>query len=373
MSGRSSGARRLVVEADGGSRGNPGPAGFGALVRDAASGEVLAEAAEAIGTATNNVAEYRGLVAGLRAAAAIDPGADIEVRMDSKLVVEQMSGRWKVKHEDMRRLVEEARTVLPGARVRYTWVPRAQNSAADRLANEAMDAAAKGGVWQRSAATATGTAPAAPPAAPAPGTDPGQPVTLVLVRPGSTALTEQQRLSGRGGDDPELSARGRAEAASAATSWEVSSADVVVASSLRRARETARLLAGARDVEVLTDPAWDAPDLGGWEGLSVPEVTRRWPAEFAAWRTSPQVAPPGGESLDALARRVAGARDALVRRWAGRSVAVVTHLDPVRLLVRAALDSGPAAHRRLRLDPGSRSVLRLWADGGAEVLAVNRA
>ena len=368
MSGPSSGARRLVVEADGGSRGNPGPAGFGALVRDAATGEVLAEAAEAIGTATNNVAEYRGLVAGLRAAAAIDPGADVEVRMDSKLVVEQMSGRWKVKHEDMRRLVEEARAVLPGARVRYTWVPRAQNSAADRLANEAMDAAAKGRVWQRSAA-----ASAAPPAAPPPDADPGQPVTLVLVRPGSTVLTEQQRLCGRGGEDPELSDRGRAEAAAAATSWEASHADVVVASSLRRARETARLLAGARDVEVLTDPAWDAPELGEWEGLTVPEVTRRWPAEFAAWRTSPQVAPPGGESLDALARRVAGAREQLVRRWAGRSVAVVTHLDPVRLLVRAALDSGPAAHRRLRLDPGSRSVLRLWADGGAEVLAVNRA
>ena len=93
--------RRLVVEADGGSRGNPGPAGYGALVRDAGTGKVLAERAESVGRATNNVAEYGGLVAGLQAALDLDPTADVEVRMDSKLVVEQMSGRWKIKHPDM--------------------------------------------------------------------------------------------------------------------------------------------------------------------------------------------------------------------------------------------------------------------------------
>ena len=93
---------RLVVEADGGSRGNPGLAGYGAVVRDARTGEVLAEVSEPIGHATNNVAEYGGLVAGLRAAAKVAPGADAEVRMDSRLVVEQMSGRWKIKHPDLR-------------------------------------------------------------------------------------------------------------------------------------------------------------------------------------------------------------------------------------------------------------------------------
>jgi ribonuclease HI/rhodanese-related sulfurtransferase len=141
-------ARRLIVEADGGSRGNPGPAGYGALVRDAATGEVLFEIGESIGTATNNVAEYRGLIAGLRAAADIDPGASVEVRMDSKLVVEQMTGRWKIKHEDMRRLALEAKKILPPEQVTYTWVPRAKNAEADRLANEAMDAAARGEEWR---------------------------------------------------------------------------------------------------------------------------------------------------------------------------------------------------------------------------------
>jgi len=136
--------RRLVVEADGGSRGNPGPAGYGAVVRDAATGEVLAEVSDSLGRATNNVAEYSGLIAGLKAAARVARGADVEVRMDSKLVVEQMSGRWQVKHPDMRPLAAKAtETARALGRVNYIWVPRSRNAHADRLANEAMDAAAR--------------------------------------------------------------------------------------------------------------------------------------------------------------------------------------------------------------------------------------
>jgi len=134
-------ARRLVIQADGGSRGNPGTAGYGAVVLDAVTGEVLAEVSEAIGRATNNVAEYSGLVAGLRAAGKLAPGAAAEVRMDSKLVVEQMSGRWQIKHPDLRPLAAEARQAARAlGRVTYTWVPRERNTHADRLANEAMDA-----------------------------------------------------------------------------------------------------------------------------------------------------------------------------------------------------------------------------------------
>jgi ribonuclease H / adenosylcobalamin/alpha-ribazole phosphatase len=131
---------RLVVEADGGSRGNPGLAGYGAVVRDARAGKVLAEVSEPIGHATTNVAEYGGLVAGLRAAAKVAPGADTEVRMDSRLVVEQMSGRWKIKHPDLRALAEQATQAARSlGRVTYTWVPRERNTHADRLANQAMD------------------------------------------------------------------------------------------------------------------------------------------------------------------------------------------------------------------------------------------
>ncbi|MFD4700228.1 reverse transcriptase-like protein, partial [Streptomyces niveus] len=145
---------KFVVEADGGSRGNPGPAGYGAVVIDAVTGETLAEAAEYIGVATNNVAEYKGLIAGLKAARTLDPAADVHVRMDSKLVVEQMSGRWKIKHPDMKPLAAEAARVLPAGQVRYEWIPREKNKHADRLANEAMDAGKKGKQWEPSRSTA---------------------------------------------------------------------------------------------------------------------------------------------------------------------------------------------------------------------------
>ncbi|EST37183.1 hypothetical protein N566_14395, partial [Streptomycetaceae bacterium MP113-05] len=148
------GGRTFVVEADGGSRGNPGPAGYGAVVIDAETGETLRETAEFIGRATNNVAEYRGLVAGLRAARDLDPSASVRVRMDSKLVVEQMSGRWKIKHEGMRALAGQARDILPSGAVTYEWIPRAKNKHADRLANEAMDAGKRGKQWSPSASTA---------------------------------------------------------------------------------------------------------------------------------------------------------------------------------------------------------------------------
>lgn len=129
---------RLVVEADGGSRGNPGIAAGGAVVIDAASGTVLEEIGVYVGIATNNVAEYNGLIAGLEAAFARDPAASVLVRMDSKLVIEQMTGRWKVKHPDMRVLADRARSLIDGRGVEFEWVPRAENARADAAANASM-------------------------------------------------------------------------------------------------------------------------------------------------------------------------------------------------------------------------------------------
>jgi ribonuclease H / adenosylcobalamin/alpha-ribazole phosphatase len=130
--------RRLIVEADGGARGNPGPAAYGAVVRDAETAEVLAAEGLPIGHATNNVAEYRGLIAGLEMVRELDPRAAVEVRMDSKLVIEQMAGRWKVKHADMKVLALQAARLRPPA-VTWTWVPRELNKAADALVNRALD------------------------------------------------------------------------------------------------------------------------------------------------------------------------------------------------------------------------------------------
>jgi len=131
---------KLIIEADGGSRGNPGPAAYGCLVKDAQTNEVLFEEGKTLGVTTNNVAEYSGLVAALEAAHEIDPNAQIEVRMDSKLVVEQMSGNWKIKHVNMKGLVEKARKAFAQSQVKYVWVPREDNLAADTLLNIALDA-----------------------------------------------------------------------------------------------------------------------------------------------------------------------------------------------------------------------------------------
>jgi probable phosphoglycerate mutase len=132
----------VVIEADGGSRGNPGPAGYGAVVRDAETGAVLAERKGGLGHTTNNVAEYQGLIAGLQAAAELG-ARTVDARMDSKLVVEQMSGRWKIKHPALQTLAVQAKALASGfGSIHFEWIPRERNQHADRLANEAMDAQA---------------------------------------------------------------------------------------------------------------------------------------------------------------------------------------------------------------------------------------
>jgi ribonuclease HI len=128
----------IVVWTDGGARGNPGPAGYGAVVTTPA-GKVLAEVAEGIGWATNNVAEYRGVIAGLRRARELG-ARQVRVRADSLLVVNQQKGLWKVKNAALRPLAEEAARLARGfERVVWEHVPRERNRRADALANRAMD------------------------------------------------------------------------------------------------------------------------------------------------------------------------------------------------------------------------------------------
>jgi ribonuclease HI len=257
------GAAGFVVEADGGSRGNPGPAGFGAVVKDS-GGRVLAESAESIGIATNNVAEYRGLIAGLRALVALGAeGRPVEVRMDSKLVVEQMAGRWKVKHEGLRPLALEAAALARNFRVTWTWIPRERNTYADRLANEAMDAAARGETWRSSVISPKPdqeTEPDEPaaivePQAEPPGVAAGREshgwmprpsrvaTSLLLLRHGQTPLSVDKRFSGTG--DPALTETGLAQAEAAALRLSRPPYEVgaIVTSPLARARRTAEAVA----------------------------------------------------------------------------------------------------------------------------------
>ena len=367
---------RFVVEADGGSRGNPGPAAYGAVLRDAETGDVLVERAEHIGTATNNVAEYRGLIAGLTAARELDPSATVEARLDSKLIVEQMAGRWKIKHPSMRPLALQAREILPPENVTYVWVPRERNKHADRLANEALDAAARGQKWSESASTAAldravvssgDEAEVEPVPTSLVGWDVGMgaPSTLLLLRHGETEHTAQKRFSGSDGADPPLTSEGERQARAAADRLVREGAvDAVVSSPMRRARQTADIVADALGQEVHEVADVRECAFGEWVGLTFAEVQEGWPELLASWLADPTVAAPGGESFDAVRRRVQVARDKLLARHPHRTVLVVTHVVPVKLLVADALGAPLSVVYRMELSPASLTEVQ-WYEGGA--------
>ena len=395
--------RRLRVEADGGSRGNPGPAGYGAVVRDADTGEVLAEVAAGIGVATNNVAEYRGLIAGLEAAAELDPES-VEVRMDSLLVVQQMAGRWKVKHPAMAELKGAADAVvrrLP--RVRYAHVARELNGHADRLANEAMDAAARGETWERRIVDAGSDGPAKrdpvadpardstkrDPVAPGRGSParavapnrlsgwmdpPAPPCTTLLVRHGETPLSVERRFSGRGAD-PVLTDVGMAQAATTAaylaTVAGASPFTAVYTSPLRRAAATAQAIADALGLPVQDDERLAETDFGEWDGYTFAEVQAEWPRDLASWLADPGVAPPGGESFVATMGRVQEARLDITEAHPGERVVVVSHVTPIKSLLREALQAPPSVLYRLHLDLACRTEIDWYPDGPAVVNSLN--
>ena len=352
---------KVVVEADGGSRGNPGPAGFGCVVFSADRATVLAEHKQFIGQTTNNVAEYRGLIAGLEEARRL--GADeVAVSMDSKLVVEQMSGRWKVKHPGLAELHQQARALASTFDgVTFDWIPRERNAHADRLANEAMDAAG----------TAGDPPPDAVAVAPSDWTgNRGGPTRLLLLRHGQTELSVQRRYSGRG--NPELTEVGRRQAADAARYLaQKGGISAVISSPLQRAHATATAAADALGLSVAVDENLTETDFGEWEGLTFPEAAKSHPDVHGRWLRDTSLAAPGGESFDEVGQRVQRARDRIVAEHPGATVLVVSHVTPIKTLLRLALDAGPTILHRVHLDLASLSIAEFYPDNGASVRLVN--
>ncbi|HET6937144.1 MAG TPA: bifunctional RNase H/acid phosphatase [Nocardioides sp.] len=362
------GPTSVIVEADGGSRGNPGPAAYGAVLRDAATGEVIAEDGTTIGVATNNVAEYSGLIAGLRLAEEFAPDADIEVRMDSKLVVEQMSGRWKIRHPDMRPLAAEANRLAPFGTT-YTWVPRESNKHADRLVNEALDG-------KRSGVTAAGAALVDEPEEasaieeveerPTRGWGPpGPATTLVLVRHGATPHTAAKRFSGGlRSSNPGLSDEGRAQVRATAD-WLApisEGVDAVVSSPVRRALESAEIIAQRLGRTVDVEPGFAEMEFGRWDGLTFTEVAEQDKAGLDAWIGSLETAPPDGESFREVEERVLAGLERIREAHAGRTVVVVSHVTPIKTLVANALQAPLEAVFRMELSPASVTVLSFYPD-----------
>jgi ribonuclease H / adenosylcobalamin/alpha-ribazole phosphatase len=366
---------KLIIEADGGSRGNPGLSGAGAVVIDAASGNILREISEAVGIATNNVAEYSAVIFALEAAFEIDPAAEIVVRMDSKLVVEQMSGRWKIKHPDMLALGAKVQQLISGKSVEFVWIPREQNVLADALANKAMDGepapTAAAGEFNH----------VAPSSIRAPQSAVAEATTLIMVRHGRTSLTESRKTSGGDGENPSLSELGNKDAAEVALELSrvgssgafsfLANPVVVIHSPVKRAAQTASKIAQKLGAELVELADLREIGFGDWDGLTNEELFVGHETQYQAWRGSYDVAPPNGESLKDFDVRVNRSLDFILDKFSGKTVVVVAHVMPIRGLLRIANDASVAGYWRVDLGPASISIARFWGREGAEIVCVN--
>ncbi|SCE10168.1 probable phosphoglycerate mutase, partial [Streptomyces sp. BpilaLS-43] len=203
--------------------------------------------------------------------------------------------------------------------------------------------------------------------------DLGAPATFVLLRHGETVLTPEKRFSGSGGSDPELSATGRHQAACAAEAFAArGTVQEIVSSPLRRCRETAAAVADRLGLEVRIEEGLRETDFGAWEGLTFAEVRERFGSDLSAWLASPDAAPTGGgESFAEVAERVAATRDRLIAAYAGRTALLVTHVTPIKTLVRLALGAPPESLFRMELAPASVSTVAYYADGNPSLRLLN--
>jgi broad specificity phosphatase PhoE len=198
----------------------------------------------------------------------------------------------------------------------------------------------------------------------------GVPTRMLLLRHGQTALSVERRYSGHG--DPELTELGHQQAAAAAARLAaVPDVVAVLSSPLRRARQTASAVAEATGAPLLVRERLIETDFGGWEGLTFAEAKARDPELHAKWLGSEDVACPGGESFVDVGRRVDEERAAVVEEFPGATVVLVSHVTPIKLLLRIALQGGPGILYRLHLDLASLSEATFYPDGGASVRLVN--
>jgi ribonuclease H / adenosylcobalamin/alpha-ribazole phosphatase len=292
--------------------------------------------------------------------------------MDSKLVVEQMSGRWKIKHPDMVPLATAAHRLAPFGAT-FTWIPRERNKHADRILNDALDAAAGKAPRRPAPAPKPVVAPATGKARPAIG-PPGTATTLLLVRHGVTEHTTGKRFSGGlSGRNPGLSEDGRAQARATAD-WIAPLADeidVLVSSPVRRAAETAQIIGERLDKLVRTEDGLAEMEFGAWDGLTFEEVREKYADDLDAWLGSMEIGAGGGESFSQVQDRVHGALQRLLEAHAGQTVLVVSHVTPIKVVVAHALGAPLDAVHRMELAPASLTVVSFYDDGHASMRMFN--
>jgi len=359
-------ARHFTITADGGSRGNPGPAGYGAVISE--NGRVIAELFETIGVATNNVAEYSGLLAGLQAVHSMDADATVEVKMDSKLVVEQMSGRWQIKHEAMRDLAKQVRAAHPASLIKYKWIPREENSHADRLANKALDgevaveflhneqrAIFEEELTQKNFLHERLTMDEVP-------------TTIYLVRHGETPLTPFRKFSGAGGSDPELTEKGVAQAIAVAMELAARKPDVLLASPMKRTLQTAHALSSACGIDVIVDEEWIEASFGTWDGRSPSEIKEELPEEFHQWVSDGYYKQGGGESYGDVVDRNRIALKNVAKKYPGKKVAIATHNVVTKAAATIAMNAPAESIFHIDVLPCSITTIDIWPSDGLTAL-----
>lgn len=360
----------LVLFADGASRGNPGPASLGAvLVRD---GEEIARIFKPLGVRTNNFAEYSAVIAGLEYVIEHGLERDLHIKMDSKLVVEQLSGRWKIKHPDLMELARVAQGLLRQLDATLEWIPRELNFLADEAANQALDGTVEPDARVASVSSLASVQPSSI-RAPRVSTEP---TVIYVVRHGHTSSTESKLISGSM-DDPGLSELGIADAKAAASAiaelsdrFALPKPSLVAHSDMKRTTETALLISKEISAPARSDSRLREISFGSWEGRSMPDLEGE-SAEVDNWRGSVEMKPPGGESVLELESRVLRSLQDLIAENAGSAVAIVSHMMPLRSIAKKALGATSASHWSLQFAPGSVSVYRFFGEELSEVFCLN--
>jgi probable phosphoglycerate mutase len=260
-----------------------------------------------------------------------------------------MSGKWKIRHPEMRELALQAKKIHAHELVKFNWVPRESNSHADRLVNEALDGVIASAhepiqlnyLTERLISNEV-------------------PTTVYLVRHGETPLTPFRKFSGDGPLNPALTEKGLKEANLVAEEISKLRPDVLISSPLQRTRQTADIVSKATGLPVLVDPIWIECSFGVWDGMSIDEVRDAYPVEYAKWLSTTSYAPPEGESYESTMARAVQGLLSLVDEYPGKKVCVITHNGIIKTALAAAMKVDSTAIFNIDVSPCSISSISIW-------------
>jgi probable phosphoglycerate mutase len=258
----------------------------------------------------------------------------------------------------MRVLAQSARAAHNPSLVSYSWIPRDENSHADRLANKALDQQAGGGeviqvqqnyLTERLLSTEKAT-------------------TIYLIRHGETILTPYKKFSGDGPLNPELTTQGLEQANKVASAVAQLNPEVIIASPLKRTSQTAEAISRATGLPIIFEESWIECSFGIWDGLSIDEVKEKYPADYQSWISSTGFAPPEGESYDNVALRIDAALNQIAAEYPGQRVVVVTHNGTIKSAAKVVVGAPAESIFHIDVSPCSITTVSIWPSDGLRAL-----